>query len=568
MYQNILTQDDVNKMTTLDGHRPFYDEYARWTTWSRHETYDGGNGKNRFLPKINDYGVIPETGELFICVGYKQVTLIPEWREIEYKKLTISDDIHSVSDQNFRLYYDTSQSPYTLCPDTFLYSYAADATVARIYRGAIIDENNIISRVYNNSGDFIGHDIPLTLAAFNSHDNYSIKNIPTCNTNTDLKDGETCLIVIFNASGKVVNKTHCIVDNTTYIPIAYAEQRFITDIYLKSAFIDEVDNTTINFPVNLTIDSLNAIGVVVYNDGTEEEHIVDGGKFNLLGLSSIEDRNHNGPIVNSFAATSIGHKVPLVLTYTMDANEKTIMSTGYNPNIISKKYELIVSEPSRSYGVKLFAYPRWQNEVEGYTLDFYLLNLDRDLLYPVTSLVKLSSNSRPFYPTVYGTTQIMTYMIDLGGISTSFKKFNHVQTIEVILRGRGNDDALSNIWEVSNEYPTNIPFFGSDLKATLVQNSKGVNITNGETKLENWLTRLYDNTGPLINPTTDLKPVPPTHFMVSYGGEEVLKPIAEFNRDIVFKKTLKLYNNVTVVFYKQIVGNYLTLSVCEVPIRK
>lgn len=563
-----LNEHGLTGLVTLDGHRPSYQPDARWCWWSYDEIYLGKEGLKKYIPKVDDYVIIPQTGEAFVVMGLDPITFVPNLRPITIRQTIIKDEISSTTEQNYRLYYDTSQKPYTLTPDAFLYSYSSEATVARIYKGLIIDDNNVISRVYNNSGDFVGHDIPLVKVAFNSHDNYSIKSIPSCNTNVELKDGEACTIVIFNSEGKVITRTHCLVENTTYIPQAYAEQRYITNIYLKSVFIDSADPTTINFPVNLTIDSLNPIGVVVYNDGTEQEYIVDGGKFDIYGLNVLEDNTHLGPLVNSFASTTIGHKVPLVLAYNMDPGERTVMATGYAPNVIPRKYELIVSEPNRSYGVKLFAYPKWVDELSGYELNFYLLNLDRDLIYPVTSLVRLAKNSRPFAPKAYGITQVLTYNIDLGQISSSFKTFNHSQTIEVILRAKGTDDAVENIWEVATEYPSSVPFFGSGLKAQYKKNGSFINLGNKMDNVSDWLEKVYITTSPLVNRTVETKPITPTHIGVNYNGESKVIPIADFNKDIEFKKPVKLYNNIEIIFYKETIGNFLTLSVCNLPIRK
>lgn len=571
--------DYINTVVGTDGYSPSRDPDARWNEWSMHEVYFGKEGKNKYVPKVKDYVRVPETGDQYIVVKVDEVTAISELAPAPHSNKINLDRIISYSEQNNRIYLDTSQMPYTLTPDTMLKTHSYDATTYRVYRGTLLDENQIVSKVYNNSGDLIGHDVPLVLAMFDTHDinNISVKSLPSCKCDVDLRTGELCTIAIFNAAGRVVSTVTALVENTTFIPPAYANQKFITDIYLKSTFLNEPRGNVINFPANLTIDSLSPIGVVVYNDGSEEEYIVDGKKFDIYGLGDVDNKMYPNSIVNSFASVTVGHTINLVLVYRLEDGEATTAAIRQDPKAITKPYSLVVSEPNRSYGVKLFAYPRWVNNIAGYELDFYLLNLDRDLIYPVTSLVKLAENSRAFNPSGYGMSQVLTYMIDLSDISSSFDTFVHSQTIEVILRGRGDDDTVRTSWEVSSQFPSNTPFFGTETRAKLKASDYVVNIQNGCKTVKEFLDKHYITTDPLMNPTNELEPVRPTHIGIRYlnhqvegsvGGHANIIPIEDFSKDIRFNKKLKLYDNIEVVFYRQTIGNYLTLSVCHIPIRK
>lgn len=584
----IIDYDSSDVVITIkgtDGYVPMYQPDARWTTWSIDDIWVGVAGKKKHIPKINDWVVVPTTGDLYRVISRDASTMVSKLKRMSINSTVDVDEIVAITDQSFRVYYDRSQTPYTLAVEDLLKTHSYQAVTYRIYRGVLLEldggvspDNTILSRVYNNSGDFVGHDAPLYWKPRDSHDSDYIRTYLPCNTNVELKNGETVTVVTFDSNGKIVTKYTALIEETTYIPTAYANTKYITNIYMKTAFMDELKGNVINFPANMTLNSLNPIGVIVYNDGTEEEHIVDGKKFDLYGLGELQDVNKSNPkhIVNSFAATTIGHKVPLQLVYKMNQGESTIMPTFNNPNLIRKRYSLVVTEPNRSYGVKLFAYPRWIDANNGYTLEFYLLNLDRDILYHVTPLVKLTTNSRAFNPKSYGATQILTYQIELSEVSAIFKKFIHSQTMEVILRGRANDDTLDNIWEVSTEYPSETPFFGSSLRAKLKATNKIVNIGNNIKTVDEWLEKTYYTTDPLVNRSSskehgiipELTAPKPTHIGLTYMGETIMVRVSDYAKDITFKNVVTLYSNVNVVFYKETAGNYLYLSVCDLTVRK
>jgi len=418
-----------------DGYTPVYQPDARWTIWSINDIFQGQAGQNKFIPKLKDYVVEPDSGSWYIVTNINEVTLIPELSPISFN--STNKTLMSTALDNYRIYYDTSVSPYTLSVDATLKIYSSTASFARIYQGTIIDDSKIISQRYDNSGNFIGSDIPLDLVAFNSHDNYAIKSVPTCNTNSNLKDGEVCTIVIYSADGVVISKVFCIIENTTYIPKAFSEQKYVVQIYMKSPFNDAMNDSIINYPVNLPMESFNPIGVVQYNDGSFVEYPIDGTKFRLYGLEQ-------------FISSIIGHKIPVVLSYKMNTDEAGLGNITTDGTYITRPYSLIVSNPNTSYNTKLFIYPVWIDEINGYTYRAYLMNLDRSILIDVTSKISLAPNSQTFKPVTYGITQRLIFTLDLSKASSIFNYFLLIQTVDITLRGPANNDSITTAWDVNN----------------------------------------------------------------------------------------------------------------------
>lgn len=547
--------DNAIGIVGTDGYTPIYAPDARFCIWCTDEIYLGEIGLNKYIPKINDWVAERLTGSLFLVTDLNNVTYIPELTPIQINTDVVTDQITSSTTDNYRIYYDKSVTPYTLSVDGLMRVYTSEATFARIYLGSFIDPTKIISRRYDNSGNFIGHDVPLDLVAYNSHDNYAIKSIPTCNTNNELLDGETCTVVVFNSAGKVRTRVSCIVDESTYVAQAYAEQKYIVNIFLKSAFVNETQSSEIDYPNNLPVTSFSPIGVVQYNDGSQVEYPVDGDKFTLYGL-------------DQFVSTIIGHKVPLVLKYRMDADEAAIATIAVDNGEVTRPYSLVVSNPNRSYNVKLYVYPVWVDQATGYSYKAFLMNLDRNILYDVTSLISLSSNSASLNPTVYGITQRLTFIVDLAKVSGIYSHYQHVQTVDIILRGPANDSSIPNIWEVSSQVPTSVPYYGTNLRA-LRDNVTHTKITVGnniDTTAE-FITKLYRTTSPLYNVLTELEAPDPTHIDVTYLGETKRIPIAEYNSPVEFSVPVPLYANVEVVFLKETISGYLKLSVCSLTVR-
>ena len=538
-----------------DSYTPLYQSDARWSIWSINDIYLGDEGLNKFVPKVNDYVVEPESGNMFKVASLSMVTFIPELVPVELRKEITVDEIVSSNNSNYRIYFDKSVTPYVLAVDRLLKIHGSSASFARVYKGQFIDPSKIISRRYNNSGVFIGHDIPLELVAFNSHDNYAIKSIPTCNTDQDFVDGEVCTVVVFDSSGKVMTRTTCLLEETTYVAQAYAEQKYITQIFLKSAFISDTTASEITYPVNLPTQSFSPIGVVQYNDGSQIEYPVDGGKFSLFGMEQ-------------FVSTIIGHRAPLVLRYRMDTNESGLASVSSDSYYITRPYTMTVSSPNTSYNAKLYVYPEWVDGVNGYRLTGYLTNLDRNIMFDVSSQLSLASNSPSFNPVGYGLTQRLMFSINLANVSGVFNNFQHIQTVDVILRAPASDTSIANIWETASQVPSPGPYYGTSLRATIdPATRKRLTINNNLNTVQEFINKLYTPTNSLYNPATETTPPQPTHIEVTHLGQSVVLPITDYASAIQFTNEFTVLRNVQIVFMRQTPQGYLKLSVAALTIR-
>ena len=124
--------DNAIGIVGVDGATPLYQPDGRWNVWSIHDIYRGDIGRNKFIPKVNDYVIEPETGSIYVVTDLNNVTFIPELSPITLKHGTSRDEIISSTNDNYRIYYDKSVMPYTLAVDGLLRVYSSTASFARI----------------------------------------------------------------------------------------------------------------------------------------------------------------------------------------------------------------------------------------------------------------------------------------------------------------------------------------------------------------------------------------------------------------------------------------------------
>lgn len=553
-----------------DGHSPEYQPDARWTIWSIDEIYLGGPGLNRFVPKINDYVVEPTTGQLYIVTDLNTVTYIPELTPIQLINQS-SNILLSSTNDNYRIYYDKSTSPYILAPDALIHIYSDTASYARIYKGQFIDSNNIISRMYDNSNNFIGFDIPLVNVAFNSFTNYHIKSIPPCWTNANLQSGDVCCIAVFSATGKVVSKIICIVEETTYVAPQFAEQNYVANISLVGPYVDSIQDKLL-LPANIDLSTTVFTGRVHYSDNTTVDYpIIPGDPTLVMSLDGLSILPNN----------AVGHTFLVSLRYRLGPNEAAIATLNVNNAIVTRPYTVEIVNNNFSVNTKIYAFPVWRNNQ--YELDYFLINLDRTNLYyvPPSAVSIIQGNYDPNLLT--GQSQRFKVSLNTSSVP-AFPVSGIIISQDLIVAL--NTQATSPPTPPSSPFPywlvylnpppvtgnynnNNHLAYGSyvvssvDYGLLAIRDSSNPNRVRVDNNLSltQFLEFVYRRTYPLIHPNIDLdqngNPVlpQPTHIEVrtvtTNGPEVVIKPISQYNTDFVFNGNLILNSNLYIVFRRE-----------------
>ena len=534
---------NTNFIVGTDGMSPVYDPDARWCIWELNEIWQGASGK-KYVPKVGDYVIEKNEYITYIVDSIDPVTLIPVLREIKNNTssgvFTSSDMLFgigtSASPDTYRIYVDKSTTPYTMAIDSRLKVYGSMTSYCKIFKGADLGgTGQVVSMMFGPSGNFSTNNVPLELVAIDNHTNYHIKTVQPCKTTIELEDGELLTAVIYSDNGHVVSKRQLLVENTAFIRSIDVSTKYVTHISLKSPFISATNDNLIEFPVNVPTNALNLIGVVHYSDGTKLELPVDGGKFKMLGIAQ-------------YVSAIVGQELNVVLSYSLSPGEVAYTGVVSSGHYITEAYTLRTINPNYSYSVKLYAYPEWVDETNGYRLKWWLFNLDRNVKFDVTEHIQFNPATGSYNPKDYGVTQRKSVAINLKNVSAAFKNFLHTQLVDISLYGKPVDTTTA--WTVSHESTISRPNYGLELNAKQVS-SYVINISGGITDQEEWLNRVYKQTFPLTDVTRELEPPMPTHLQITYNGELVEVPLSVWASNLTFVNPLSIYKNVYITFIRR-----------------
>lgn len=555
-----MTATNATGVVGVDGQSPVYDPSARWCIWGYNDIYLGASGNSKYVPKVNDFVIEPTTFTTYIVLSLDPITLIPTLKEIRPANMSFSftetDVLFGVGpgtqSDTYRAYLDKSTLPHVLAIDARLKVNGSMVNYAKIFRGSSLGSNAIvISKVYDSQGMFVSENVLLETVAIDSHTNYAVKSVPPCNIVEDLPDSEVVTAVFYDTNGNVVSKRQLLVENTTFIRPLNASMKYVTHIALKSPFMSPTGDNSIDYPLNVPLNALNLIGQVYYSDGSILELPVDGTKFSIFGL-------------DQFTSSIIGQQVGLVLSYSLSENEASYAGVGALSKTITEAYTLRTINPNNSYTVKLFGYPFWIDDVTGYQMRWWMLNMDRNVFFEVTNYVNFDQNTGPFDPKGYGYLQRKNVSLNLRDVSGAFKPFIHSQLVEIVLNG--NPQVNVNPWTVSNDPSPKHNLFGPGLAVKKVSDTV-INLSNGFNILGDWLQNVYLNTYPLINPSTEVNPLTPSHFVLTYNGVDTEYNINTWSNDLTLSEVVYLTKTVTLRFIKRTSSGDLQLAVAAMMIK-
>lgn len=538
-----------------DGKSPIYDPEARWTIWSIDELWQGPTsaGSGKYVGRVKDYVRDPDTYETWKITYVDPDTLKPTLLAIKPSgmttDLTEADLLFGVGVSSnldtFRVFLNDSVIPYVLCIDSRFMPKGSMASYAKIFLGTdTSSKGEVISQVYDATGNFISENIPLETVALNSHTNYAVKVVKRCNTRKKHKDGERVTVVVYSDDGVMIERRQMLIENTDVVSSLENSMKYISEISLKSIWLSNTIADQIDYPLNIPMDALNMIGVVTYSDGSTLELPVDGGKFTMIGLdnrlSSVVGQPHN-----------------LVLRYALSPDESALVVTEGTGKYITKPYTIKTVNTNNSIAVKLFGYPVWQNENTGYTMKWFLLNLDRNVKFDVTAHVKWAETTGTFNPKNYGYLQRKAVSINLRDVSGTFIPFVHTQVLDIVLN-RAASNSLDADWTVGTEASDSVPRFGFTVwgrKVGALVNFKATHLTYAS-----WLKAYYEDTLPQVNTATETEAPKPTHFEVTYGNTSTVWPVESWNKDLSIGENVVPGGTAFIRFFRRTATQDLQLS--------
>lgn len=543
-----------------DGIAPVYDPDQIFRIWAYDQIYLGVEGAGKYVPKVKDWVVDRDTFEEYTVAFIDQTTFVPTLilnvPTIDPGPITGNDILLGAGPRTKRVYLDKSVMPYNLSADARYYIHRVAAKYAKFYTGS--EENGdlkVISAIYDPSGNFLDDKIPLELVSIENGQNVATYGIPACKTIADLPNGEQVTVYIFSEQDHVISKDYLLVENSAFIKSIQKGIKYVSHISLESPFISSSDPNLIAYPLNVPTQGLNLIGVVHYSDGSLIRMPVDGTKFKVFGLQW-------------FVATIIGQEIPVVITYELSASEAAYGANVGQTHHISERYVARTVDPKGSYTVKLFGYPVWIDAVNGYRMEWYLYNLERQVSYLVTPWVTFNDNTPAFNPILYGVNQRLSVSINLQDVSGSFSNWIFTQSIDIVLIAPMTNAAPN--WSIGFA-PGQNPPYGRDVLAEVEfinANLRHVDLSSGATTQDEWLERFYYRTLPLVDTQSESVPPAPDFFALVLGGQEVEFPISQWNSTLVITNQLQDLSTLFIKFYRRLVDTDIQLAIAAAPVHQ
>lgn len=557
---------NTSGITGIDGVTPVYDPYARWCWWNINEIFTGAVGESRYVPKINDYVMDSDQYITYIVEAIDPTTLLSTLREIRpngtSQSFSVEDALFGVGPgtqaDTYRVYLDTSVIPHVLAVDARLKVGGSMASYARIFKGSDVSSaGKVISKLYDQGGTLLTQNIPLELASIDSHVNHSIRIVSVCHTSESLNDGEIVTIVIYDDQGHVVSKRQLLVENTGFIRSINSSQKYISHITLDTPFMSATSDGLIEFPLNIPLQALNLMGVVHYSDGSKLRMPVDGTKFRIHGIEQ-------------YISTIVGQKIELVLSYSISPTETVYGAVTSDSKFVTAPYNLTTIKTDGSFVVKLFGYPVWIDSINGYTMEWYLYNLDRNVVFNVTQFIRVAQTSPAFNPTGYGLLQRLVYNINLKDVSGSFRSYIHTQSVDIVLKRPADEEGTP--WLVGYESSTIKPLYGEGLFAGSslgTNNQWTINLSSDINIYDEWLNKVYKATYPIIDTNTEITPPLPNYFTLVYNNVKLEFPIDQWDKALNLGTGVVPLANKTIFiqFFKRTPTNDILLSVAGMTIK-
>lgn len=539
------------------------DPDRRYTEWGIWEIYTGPNGTGAYVPNVDD--AVRDWGVGFFRVATVDYTtglsvLVP-WDAFSSSESVQTEDVllgvgPGYQSESWRVYLDTRKMPHVLEVDRRLHLYGTEVHHYKVFKGSDISESGtVISAFYDQNGNFLGENIPFELVRTPDANNLAIKAPMTGYTGYKLSDGESVTVVAYNNNGTKVGHYKMLVDNTSLVRRTDAFRKYVKAIRLETPFLSKSDPTLIEFPINVNAATVSMQGVVEYSDGTLKRiPITEGtGNFQVFGLA------HYVPTIQ-------GQIVPLTLNYRMGEDEYSYTQGPTYNESITERYRAKTIAADNVYSIKLYAYPVWQDDIRGYTLDFWLFNLDRQEYYRVPKgMVQVNSGSRNFDGLDFLTSQRVTFALSMNELDGKYTTYRHIQTVEIALKAPGNEDRTN--WLIKFT-PGGLKEYGMGLKAAVTfinTNNWTIDISNGFNSKEEWLRHTYEAVEPLFDDQVEVEAPEPTHFIVHTARRQVEFTIDQWNQPLGLYYDLNEGEVLFIRFIRRTVVNDLQLAVIGLP---
>lgn len=540
----------------------FYDPDRGFRVWLRSQILQVPGQENVWVANKDDMVVDYDFGFLRV-IDVEPGTWVPTLKKWTPPAGTDPDGEENIligvgpgySSESYRIFLDKSVTPFTLAPDTRLHWYGSMVASYKVFKGSDISEEfgQIISAFYDSSGTYLGPNVPVT-PYVEPGTTTNTTSVPMVGfTSEDMDDNERVTLVAYDSLGGVVSYAQLLVMNSEAIRQADNTKAYVSGITIDTPFRSPSDPKVIEFPLNVLVRSLPMNGIVHYRGG-REQRLAIGGQFDIKGLEN-------------YIATVEGEEFPMTATYQLATDEISYGAIPTAQRVITEQYIARTIPVDGAYSCRMFVYPTWVSPQQGYRLEFWLYNADRQRYYNCTPQVELGSNSAPYRPTAYGEVQTLTYAVNLNAVDGRFAPYRFVTTFQIALLNSG--EATPN-WEVYPR-PDTGEGYGRNLKANIdyIQtNVWDLRLRNGAQNFEDWLRLMYFKAEPLVDTNEAEFPPEPSHFILHFTHNQYEFSVTQWADVLKVNNDLANGDLLNIQWIKRTYDNDLQLAMTALPIQQ
>lgn len=540
----------------------FRDPERGFRIWARDEIVNVPNETNKFVPNVDDL-VFDKVQGVFIVIDVDYTTGVSTLKLWENPNNPAADTADGLlvatgpgySSESYRAFLDITKAPMEISPDKRLHMYGSMATSYRLFKGSDISDKYgiIVSAFYDPSGNYLGPNVPLESVQISGNTVTTIKCPMTGYCNTVLDTGELITLVAYDLAGAVVSIAQLVVVQSQTISQVDNSKAYVSGIRIVSPWINLNDPKVIEFPMNMSVESVALMSQINYRSGRIVDRAIDGVTVRVMGLKN-------------YVATQPGQEFPVTLTYQLADNEISYNLLPSADRKITESYVARTLPVDGLYQTRLFVYPTFINTVSGYRLSYWLYNADRSTFYNVTNVIETATNSRPFDPYGYNTLQTLTVALNLNKVDGRFNPVRVVYTFQVGLFGQTSDSVDWAVYprpNVSEGYGRSLTGKVKDLGNGQFQ----LDLKNNCQSMEQWLNLMYYRAEPLVNEAVENTAPVPTHFIVKFLTREYTYTVDQWDQLFAVVNDLSQGNSIYIQWIRRLPTQDLQLATTAVPMR-
>lgn len=345
------------------------------------ELYDRDHPSNdaRYLPPVNSI-VYGEDSRLYRVIEsdteqltYKlRLIVLPDDYELSGESALI---INNENDK-LCLFYDPRNIPFRVSVDSRFIVYGEAPSFYRIVLNPYsIDDQKIISKYYDATGNYVSDRVPLTRIK----PGINIWTLNPCFIDKQLKDDQEIEIQIFTEDGVLIRRAIVFAKKSIIVNDTQSRIPRIIDIKVKST--QQLDNGDVYILERQSFNSLHIFVEITYEDGSIIECSVDNEKVFLYGS-------------DDFVSSYAGLKQHMLIKYFLSENE-TSSVPGYDlvENFINVDFDVVVINNQIDDIVKISVFPVWDVNQYGWLLYYRIYGVNDNFTMNVTPYVTIISGN-------------------------------------------------------------------------------------------------------------------------------------------------------------------------------